>query len=111
MRKKQVEDFIKRLEGKEGCNFHTNSHKEVRWTCAGDNDQSLSKKILKKMNIPDGEAEEFLKKASSYGGYCDCEIIFNATEKLLNDAIIQNHNRLRKIKAKQVIRRNEYANP
>jgi len=35
------------------------------------------------MKIPQNEQIRFLKQCTKLGGYCDCEIIFNAAEKLL----------------------------
>jgi hypothetical protein len=84
MTKRQINTFLKKLEGPEGCNFHEKTpgdENSVIFRCNGE-DQSLSKKILKKMGIPKGEAKEFLARCSALGGHCDCEILFNASDRL-----------------------------
>lgn len=81
MTKKQIKEFIKRLGGKEGCNFRGKG-KNMKWNCDAKT-HNLSRKILTKMKISQKEQDEFLKKCEKYGGYCDCEILFNAEEHLL----------------------------
>jgi len=85
LNKEQIMEFLERLEGQEGCNFRTekvDGEDKTVWECNGGNDQSKSKKILKSMEIPKRERDEFLKKCRQLGGYCDCEIIFNAKDRL-----------------------------
>ena len=38
--------------------------------------------ILKEMNIPIGEQEEFLEDCRYSGGFCDCEIFLNSEDYL-----------------------------
>ena len=42
----------------------------------------FARKILKKMEIPEEEISAFLEECEDLGGFCDCEILFNAEEKL-----------------------------
>jgi len=79
MKKSQIKEFFKRLEGKEGCNFQGEGEK-INWRCKGGNNKDLSIAILKRMKIPLNEMVEFLCQCNGYGGYCDCEIIFNAKD-------------------------------
>lgn len=81
MDERQTEEFLTRLEGPGGCEFKGPPEKPT-WTCKGGHDQSLSRAILKKMEIPDGEATEFLARCTALGGHCDCEILFNAADTL-----------------------------
>lgn len=85
LKKWQVEEFLEKLEGPEGCAFKEEipgDSDSVTWNCKGGIDQSLSIAILDKMNIPKNEQIEFLKLCTSHGGHCDCEILFNAAEHL-----------------------------
>ena len=83
MTKRQMEYFFSELEGKNGCNFRKNNKGEDIWKCKGGQDTSLARKILKEMGIGKAEADAFLKKCESFGGFCDCEVIFNAKTKML----------------------------
>lgn len=81
MTKKQIQEFFKKLEGKGGCDFREKIKGDpdsLTWKCKGGNDKSLSEIILKKMKIKKADADKFLSRCDSYGGHCDCEIIFNA---------------------------------
>lgn len=82
MNKKQIVEFLNRLRGKEGCNFRGKG-KNLKWACDAKT-QTLSRKILTTMKISKAEQDKFLKRCEKYGGYCDCEILFNAEEKLVN---------------------------
>ena len=82
----QKEEFFERLEGSEGCDFKETvpgDSKTVSWKCSGGNDKSLAIKILKAMGIGIGEIDQFLQECHENGGHCDCEIIFNAKERML----------------------------
>jgi hypothetical protein len=37
------------------------------------------------MEVEDSELKSFLEKCDSFGGHCDCEILFNAEEKIMDD--------------------------
>jgi hypothetical protein len=82
MNKGAIKEFLDRLEGPEGCNFHEDPARGLVWKCAGGRDQSLSRAILKAMGIRRGEAKTFLKRCYDLGGHCDCEILFNAADHL-----------------------------
>lgn len=73
--KLKIERFLKRLEGKEGCAFTAKT-----WHCDGT--FKKSKAILKKMKFSEEETGRILDIAQEHGGYCDCEILFNAAEVL-----------------------------
>jgi len=80
MKKKQVKEFMERLNGKAGCNFRLEK-KEAVWTCS--NDFRLAKTILKDMKISKEEQVALFKVCRDNGGHCDCEILLNAEEKVL----------------------------
>jgi len=82
MTKKQIKEFLERLEGKEGCDFTEDKKGEITWKCDSKT-HKLSEKILTKMGVSKKEQKEFLKKCEDTGGYCDCEIIFNSSEHLI----------------------------
>ncbi len=66
--------FCEKLEGPSGCNLITVRGKTV-WTCSGDRDKPLARKILstfENINI-----EKTLQYYSDNGGHCDCEILLN----------------------------------
>lgn len=83
--KKQAQEFFKRLEGPEGCDFRDDEKKGCIWKCAGGQDQSLSQELLKTMGVDEEDSKEFLQVCSEKGGHCDCEIIFNAAAPVLSD--------------------------
>ena len=82
MKEEEIKTFLKRLEGKEGCNFRKDKKGETIWKCAGGMDKSLSKRILDSMGISETHQKKFLDKCHKLGGHCDCEILFNAAEHL-----------------------------
>lgn len=79
---KQMDDFFRRLKGEEGCNFKKDEKGKVTWRCKGGNNKEKSIYILKKMEIPEKDMIEFLCLCDRYGGHCDCEILFNAEERV-----------------------------
>lgn len=82
MNQKQIKEFLGRLEGNEGCDFHK-VNGEWRWWCTSQGDFCLSRSILLKMGISYREVNEFLEVCRGYGGYCDCEILLNAAGRLI----------------------------
>ena len=77
-------EFCKRLEGPEGCDFKYEP--EMKWKCGGGTDKSKARKILQEMNregyYSDMQWEYIdiagsLEYFSANGGHCDCEILFN----------------------------------
>jgi Protein of unknown function (DUF2695) len=69
------DEFIERLEGPEGCNFHENSNGEMVWSCTSDIDNPHARHILERMGGFD--IEQSCEYFEHHGGYCDCEILFN----------------------------------
>lgn len=68
-------EFLRRLEGVEGCNFAEDETGQITWRCSGDGDKSLAIAIMQK--IQDVDIERSLDYFEQNGGYCDCEILFN----------------------------------
>lgn len=75
----QWREYFSRLEGPEGCDFQESP---TTWKCAGGTDQTFSKAILMKMDLDEGTINEVLQCVSSLGGHCDCEVLFNAAERI-----------------------------
>lgn len=48
---------------------------------------SYSRFILEEMGVEKENLNNFLKLCQHYGGYCDCEILFNAKDQLLKQQI------------------------
>jgi hypothetical protein len=81
MTQEQIDEFLGRLEGPEGCDFkeeRPGDPNSVTWKCAGGNDKTLSRAILAKMGVLVEDAKAFLELCHTHGGHCDCEILFNA---------------------------------
>ena len=88
MNKKTIEKFLNLLEGEQGCNFHLKDEKKpesVVWTCDNTEERPLANKILRGMKISESEIGEIMDICDHNGGYCDCEILFNAEEALLEN--------------------------
>jgi hypothetical protein len=83
MTKEQMEEFFMRLAGPEGCDFKDDPVKSFTWKCAGGNDKTFAKKILTEMQINPDDQIDFLCECDRYGGHCDCEILFNAEERIM----------------------------
>lgn len=92
MTKEQIETFLDRLYGPEGCNFHYEGERKAenfRWKCnSSDPTKPLSRAILQAMNVPQDAVDEFLDWCDRHGGHCDCEIIWNCVENLEDQGII-----------------------
>jgi hypothetical protein len=72
-------EFIKALEGPDGCNFREREEDgKTAWNCGGGTDQSLARAILEKMG--DIDIESSLAYFTERGGHCDCEILFNVVD-------------------------------
>lgn len=80
MTMEQWREFFFRLEGPEGCDFRETP--TFTWKCAGGTDQTFSRVILPKMGLDESTVDEVLQCVSSLGGHCDCEILFNAAERI-----------------------------
>jgi len=73
-------EFLERLSGPEGCNFHEGvpgDGKTLTWTCDCTETCPLSSRILAEMGLTPDEIEESLEYFCSFGGYCDCEVVLN----------------------------------
>lgn len=82
--KKQAKEFFKRLEGPEGCDFRKDEQGKLSWNCNNKGNYKHTTAVLGKMGVSVVEIEAFLEMCRGFGGYCDCEILFNAEEKVLN---------------------------
>ena len=82
--KKNIKLFLDLLEGKKGCNFREDKKRGTIWNCKAGNDKSKSIAILNDMGFDYQQIFEILSVTEDNGGYCDCEILFNATDALLN---------------------------
>jgi hypothetical protein len=80
---KKWKTFVKRLQGKEGCNFRNNRKEgpgnpaDTIWNCSSDEKKPFARKILKDMGLTTTEIRQSLEYFSAHGGYCDCDILFN----------------------------------
>jgi Protein of unknown function (DUF2695) len=79
------DEYFDRLQGPEGCDFELpqSDREDITWTCRGGNDKSKSQAILATMGLSEQEIEAVHRIVNAFGGHCDCEIIFNAAEKIL----------------------------
>jgi hypothetical protein len=75
-------EFFDKLAGPEGCDFKDDPDRGMTWQCAGGTDKSISMRILGEMGISYAQAQVFLAECDRNGGHCDCEIIFNAMERM-----------------------------
>ncbi len=77
--KSQIRYFLEKLAGDEGCQYTG-----VEWKCGG-KEFTFSKKVLNSIEIPPEVQEKFFRICQEYGGYCDCEILMNAAQFLLDE--------------------------
>ncbi len=70
------EKFVELLSGAEGCNFRGSTASDLTWKCDGSVEKPLARAILEKY-FPQFDVHETLAYFEDYGGYCDCEILFN----------------------------------
>ena len=76
----QWDEFIDRLEGPEGCDFHLKvpgDQESCTWTCDATAGFPLATRILVEMGLTPDEIEESLSYFREQGGFCDCEILLN----------------------------------
>lgn len=76
-------EFFDRLAGPEGCNFT-----EETWQCAGGNDKTFATAILEDMLDDEEQRNRVLLLVDVLGGHCDCEVIFNAQERILKEVSV-----------------------
>ncbi|HEY5630929.1 MAG TPA: DUF2695 domain-containing protein, partial [Nitrososphaeraceae archaeon] len=79
--KRKIKEYLDRLESPEGCNFKDGVN-GLTWRCNGGTDKSYSIAILKDMKFSPVQIDEILQVAEEGGGFCDCEVLFNAIETL-----------------------------
>jgi hypothetical protein len=63
-------EFFARLEDFEGPG------------CSGKTDRPISRKILASMGVSADHIEECLALFEEHGGYCDCEVMVNAQDRI-----------------------------
>ena len=83
MTKENLELFFETLEGPKGCDFKKDEAGRTTWKCGCGMDQSLATGILDEMGVSQAERDIFLELCTENGGHCDCEILFNAEERIL----------------------------
>ncbi len=71
-----INEFLDKLAGGEGIGISRHGSK-----CEG---YTNSRLILSQMGISKEVQDKFLELCHYYGGHCDCEIILNASARLLN---------------------------
>ena len=76
---KRWDEFVQRMEGPEGCNFRMEKD-QLLWKCPG----GAAKAILKSMGFGRKAVLESLTYSEEYGGFCDCEIVFNVAWRFEN---------------------------
>lgn len=84
----QWQEFFTKLEGPFGCNFKEKvpgDPKSVTWRCKGGFDKTYSERTLERMGVSDDDAAQVLSLVESLGGHCDCEVLFNAEERIQED--------------------------
>jgi len=77
--KLQIREFLNKLAGEEACQYIGLTRR-----CGG-KEFVYARKILDQMNVTKEEQNKFLEICKEYGGYCDCEILMNAAQLLLNE--------------------------
>jgi len=77
--KLQIRFFLNKLAGVEACQYNG-----LKWRCGG-KDFEYSRKVLDQMKVSKEIQNLFFEKCKEYGGYCDCEILMNAAQMLLNE--------------------------
>lgn len=81
----QLTEFIQRLDGPEGCDFKVDG----TWSCPGGQDLSQARAVLAAMGFEPDVTETLLGCFTALGGYCSCEVLFNAVERI--EAAIKGH--------------------
>jgi hypothetical protein len=73
------DEFYKRLEGPEGCNFVKLEDGQTAWHCAGagPNRYVLASAVLWEMGFTMADIRASFAFFAAHGGHCDCEILFN----------------------------------
>lgn len=77
--------FFHELEGPNGCDFKQTDPEDagtITWRCKGGMDKTYALEILTKMELPEATVSGVLTYVESLGGHCDCEILFNAVDRI-----------------------------
>ncbi len=69
------DEFVRRLEGPEGCWIRTKESGGPVWDCDGNHERAS--RILRAMGCSSAEIRVSLEYFERHGGYCDCEILLN----------------------------------
>jgi hypothetical protein len=69
-------EFVARLHGLEGCDFHESAAGSLAWTCSAHTGDRAAA-ILRDMGATDEDLLATLDHFDANGGYCDCEILLN----------------------------------
>ena len=81
---REWDDFMRRLVGPEGCNFHSISPNNIgplEWNCSQSPDYPLSRSILGDKGLDEFQIEASLVYFSQHGGACDCEVVLNVEDQ------------------------------
>ncbi len=81
MTRQQFRRLCEYLQGPDGCNFEDAPDEPdgMTWDCDGT--LKLTRRWLKRHNL---DIETNVAALNACGGYCDCEIIFNAVDRWEN---------------------------
>ncbi len=81
----QWDEFIERLVGSEGCDFHLenpNDPTSAIWTCDCADAFPVTRRILAEMGLTPSEIEESIAYFRQHGGFRDCEVFLNVDRLL-----------------------------
>jgi hypothetical protein len=73
-------EFVKRLEGPEGCNFRKIWkwwRRRIVFRCDGNQSKPLTRRVLSAMGFDAPSIEASCRYFEANGGHCDCEVCFN----------------------------------
>lgn len=77
MKYEKLYDYLRKK-----CNFRKEKGKDT-WTCFGD--LRFVKEFCKKHNL---NFKKIKERVEGTGGYCDCEVLFNSTEKINDNEVL-----------------------
>lgn len=82
--KLKIKRFLKQLEGPKGCNFcHAPNSLAWAWHCDGT--FKKAKTIMTEMKFTEEEIGRVLDISQNNGGFCDCEMLFNTSNTLIEE--------------------------
>lgn len=79
MAQEQFEELCEYLDSEQGCNFHERvpgDSQSVTWKC--DNTLAMTRQWLQEHGL---NVDANVGKLQALGGFCDCEVLFNTTER------------------------------